>query len=168
MNAVKHNLTGTRLLLQESELEAWTRLSNALVTELAPMTTLEHQVVAKIIDTHFRLNRLACVENNVFNFGLLDNTTDAPNEDRLEVLIAQTRAWIERAGSFDILGRYESRLTKQVLQFTRELEHLQKDRKHQESIDERYERLENRRDSTNMASSCTSVPELETSKEMQA
>ena len=161
MNAVKHNLTGTRLILQESEMEAWTRLSNALISQLKPMTELENQAVAKIIDTHFRLNRLACVENNVFNFGLLDNTTDSPNEDRIEVLIAQTRAWIERSGSFDILGRYESRLTRKVLQFTRELEHLQKDRKHQESIDELHERIENRRDRSNMASSCETIPELE-------
>ena len=161
MNAVKHNLTGTRLILQESEMEAWTRLSNALISQLKPMTELENQAVAKIIDTHFRLNRLACVENNVFNFGLLDNTTDSPNEDRIEVLIAQTRAWIERSGSFDILGRYESRLTRKVLQFTRELEHIQKDRKHQESIDELHERIENRRDRSNMASSCETIPELE-------
>jgi hypothetical protein len=90
-----------------------------------------------------------------------DNETQAPNDDRIEAMIAQTRAWIERSGSFDILGRYESRLTRKVLQFTRELEHLQKDRKHQESIDELHERIENRRDRSNMASSCETVPELE-------
>ncbi len=129
MNAVKHGLTGSRLILQPDEMEAWNHLSTTLIAELKPMTELERQTVAKIIDTHFRLNRLASVENNVFNFGLIDNTTDSPNDDRIEVLIAQTRAWIERSGSFDVLGRYEARLTRQVLQFTRELERLQADRK---------------------------------------
>jgi hypothetical protein len=85
-------LTGTRLILQPDELEAWSRLSRELVSEFQPTTELERQVVAKIIDTHFRLNRLASVENNIFNFGLIDNTTDSDNEDRVEVLIAQTRA----------------------------------------------------------------------------
>jgi len=134
--AVKHNLTGSRLILQPDETEAYNHLSNTLIAELKPMTELERQAVAKIIDTHFRLNRLAGVENNVFNFGLIDNTTDSPNDDRIEVLIAQTRAWIERSGSFDVLGRYEARLTRQVLQFTRELERLQADRRERAKPDE--------------------------------
>jgi hypothetical protein len=84
--------------------------------------------------THFRHNRIAGIENNMFSFGLIDHTTDSANDDRIEVMVAQTRAWVERSNSFDILGRYESRLTRQVLQFTLELERLQKDRRHQESI----------------------------------
>jgi hypothetical protein len=161
-------LTGSHLILQPGELEAWDRLTTALLSQLQPMTELERQAVAKIIDTHFRLNRLACVENNVFNFGLLDNTSDAPNEDRLEVLIAQTRSWIERAGSFDTLGRYEARLTKQVLQFTRELEHLQQERKHQESIDDWRQRREKKADSINVTSFARNATELITSHEMEA
>jgi hypothetical protein len=168
MNAVKHNLTGSHLILQPGELEAWDRLTTALLTQLQPMTELERQAVAKIIDTHFRLNRLACVENNVFNFGLLDNTTDAPNEDRLEVLIAQTRAWIERSGSFDVLGRYEARLTKQVLQFTRELEHPQEARRRRESADSWRQRVEKETDNLEFGSFGKTVPEPETSHEMQA
>jgi hypothetical protein len=45
---------------------------------------------------------------------------------------AQTLAWMERAKSFDLLGRYESRLAKQLLAFTRELERLQGDRRDRE------------------------------------
>jgi hypothetical protein len=152
MNAVKHNLTGSHLIIQPGEMEAWNRLTAALLSELQPMTELERQTVAKIIDTHFRHNRLACVENNVFNFGLIDNATDTPNEDRIEVMIAQTRAWIERSGSFDVLGRYEARLTRQVLQFTRELEHLQEDRKRQESGALWRQRHEKKADNLEIAS----------------
>ena len=160
MNAVKHNLTGSRLILQPDEMEAYNRLTRALLSDLNPMTELERQTIAKIIDTHFRLNRLAGVENNVFNFGLIDNTTDSPNEDRIEVLIAQTRAWIERSGSFELLGRYESRLTRQVLQFTHELERLQKDRKHREHYDSFRQRDEIEPDTPELASLHQNVPGL--------
>ena len=128
MNAVKHNLTGSRLILQPDEMEAYNCLSHALISELKPMTELERQTAQKIVDSHFRLNRLAGVENNVFNFGLIDNTMETPHDDRIEVMIAQTRSWIERCGVFDLLGRYEARLARQALQYTLEFERLQKDR----------------------------------------
>jgi len=127
MNAFKHGLTGQSLILQEDETEAYNRLTAALLSDLKPKTEIERQIVQKIIDTHFRLNRLACVENNIFNFGLIDNTATT-NDVCVEAMIAQTRAWIGQSHSFDVLGRYEARLTRQVLQFTRELERLQKDR----------------------------------------
>jgi hypothetical protein len=152
MNAFKHGLTGSRLILQPDEMEAYNRLSDALISELKPMTELERQAVQKIIDTHFRLNRLAGVENNVFNFGLIDNTTDSPEDDRIEIMIAQTRAWIERSGSFDVLGRYEARLTRQVLQFTHELERLQADRERREFNESFREPEEIKPDTSNPAS----------------
>jgi hypothetical protein len=160
MNAVKHNLTGSRLILQPDEMEAYNLLSHELVSQLKPMTELERQTVAKIIDTHFRLNRLAGVENNVFNFGLIDNTTDTPHDDRIEVMIAQTRAWIERSSTFDALGRYEARLTRQVLQFTRELEHLEKCRKQRELVDSFREPDEIKPDTFDLASFGRTAPAL--------
>ena len=160
MNAVKHSLTGSRLILQPDEMDAYNHLSNGLVTQLKPMTELERQTVEKIIDTHFRLNRLAGVENNIFNFGLIDNTTETPHDDRIEVMIAQTRAWIERSSSFDALGRYEARLTRQVLQFTRELERLQADRKHQEWVDSCRKPHEIEPDTFELASFGRTAPDL--------
>jgi hypothetical protein len=154
MNAVKHGLTGSRLLLQPYEMNAYNQLSYALICDLKPMTELERQAVQKIVDTHFRLNRLAGVENNVFNFGLLANTADTPHDDRIEVMIAQTRAWIERSGSFDTLGRYEARLTRQVLQFTRELEHLQAARERREFRESLRQPEQMKPDTFNPASFC--------------
>src|ERR1035438_8843111 len=43
--------------------------------------------------------------------------TDTPHDDRIEVMAAQTRAWTERATTFDTLGRYESRLSRQLLKY---------------------------------------------------
>jgi hypothetical protein len=47
-------------------------------------------------------------------------------------MAAQTRAWIERSSSFDCLGRYEARLSRQLLKYQEEFERLQAERKKQE------------------------------------
>jgi hypothetical protein len=125
MNALKHGLTGNRLLLQSHELETYKHLSIELNKELNPKTELERQLVQKIIDCHTRLNRIAALEGNILNIGVIDNETSAGHDDALETIAAQARSWIENANSFEKLGRYEARISRQLLQYTRELEHLQ-------------------------------------------
>jgi hypothetical protein len=64
----------------------------------------------------------------MFNFGLIRHTTDTDHDDRVEVMVAQTRAWIDQSHAFDVLGRYETRLSRQLLKYTQEFERIQKDR----------------------------------------
>jgi hypothetical protein len=82
-------------------------------------------LVQKIIDCHTRLNRLAAMESNILNFGLIENTSDAAHDDATECMAAQTRAWLQNENSFEKLGRYEARLSRQLLAYTKELERLQ-------------------------------------------
>jgi hypothetical protein len=128
MNAFKHGFTGQSLMLQPNEIEAYNRLTASMLSDLKPRTEPERQLAQKIIDGHFRLNRLAGVENNMFNFGLIQHTTDTDHDNRVEVMVAQTRAWIEQSHAFDVLGRYETRLSRQLLKYTEEFERLQKER----------------------------------------
>ena len=135
MNAVKHNLSGQNLILQESEVEAYNRMSTSMFNDLKPKSEPEHQIAQKIIDTNFRLNRLTAIENNLFNFGLTQNESSADQDDRIEVMAAQTRAWIEHAATFDTIGRYEARLSRQLLKYQQEFERLQAVRKQHEFAD---------------------------------
>jgi hypothetical protein len=132
---VKHNLSGQHLMLQETELAAYNRMSSAMLNDLNPKTEPERQIAQKVIDINFRLNRLTAIENNIFSFGLIENETGSPNDDRIEVMAAQTRAWIERSNSFDNLGRYEARLSRQLLKYQEEFERLQAERKKREFAD---------------------------------
>src|SRR5580693_8633762 len=113
MNAMKHNLTGQSMILLETETEAYNRMGAAMLIDLKPKSEPERQIAQKIIDTNFRLNRLTAIENNLFSFATAANETDTAHDDRLEVMAAQTRAWIERAPTLDTLGRYEARLSRQ-------------------------------------------------------
>jgi hypothetical protein len=167
MNACKHNLTGFNLIMQADELETYQRLSATLMSDLKPATELERQTVQKIADTHFRLNRISGLENNIFNFGLIANETENDNDDRIEVMVAQTRAWIERAGSFDVLGRYEARLLRQLLQITLELERLQTSRRAAEKLESTSLPKQAESDSANLASFGRTAPEFVMSADSQ-
>jgi hypothetical protein len=159
-NAIKHNLTGQSLILQPDEFEAYDRLTKALREELKPETEMERQTVQKIIDTNFRLNRIAGLENNMLNFGLWENQKESESGERLDVMKAQTLAWMERAKSFDLLGRYESRLAKQLLAFTRELERLQSDRHDRERTEALINPQQKRTHNNDLASFGNSGPQL--------
>jgi len=152
MNAMKHNLTGQSMILLEAETEAYNRMGAAMLIDLKPKSEPERQIAQKIIDTNFRLNRLPAIENNLFSFGLAANETDTAHDDRLEVMVAQTRAWMERAGTIDTLGRYEARLSRQLLKYQQEFERLQTVRKEQERIDSHRSRNEIKRDQFDPAS----------------
>ena len=163
MNVFKHGLTGQSLMLQPNEMEAYNRLTAELLFELKPKTELDRQLAQKIIDGHFRLNRLAGVENNMFNFGLIQHTTDTDHDDRVEVMVAQTRAWIDESHAWDVLGRYETRLSRQLHKYTQELECIQKDRiarERAEREDPRGKRHENRRDHFDLTSFGRTAPEM--------
>ncbi len=81
---------------------------------------------------------------------MLQHTTDTPPDDRVEVMVGQTRAWIEQSRASDILGRYETRLSRQLLKYTEGFEHIQKERiareRAERESDPRGKRHENKRD----------------------
>ena len=74
-------------------------------------------------------------------------------------MVAQTRALIEQANAFDVLGRYETRLSRQLLKYIEEFKRTQKDRiareqaeRAEREADPRGKRHENKRDHFDLAS----------------
>ncbi|MDP9053913.1 MAG: hypothetical protein M3N93_06370 [Acidobacteriota bacterium] len=129
MNAFKHNLSGNNLILKPQEYASYKERSAAMLADLKPQTEPERQIAQKIIDLNFRLNRITAIENNMLNFDMCQLERDAPDDERVESMYAQTLAWKEDAPAFDVLGRYEARLSKQLLQYQKEFERLQSVRK---------------------------------------
>jgi hypothetical protein len=124
MNAFQHPRTGNNMLMQAHEVEIYQNLTDKLHAEFQPKTEMERQLAQKIIDTNFRLNRLSTIENNMLNFEMMFRETGRNEDDRTEVMHAQAKAWKDEAKSFDILGRYEARLARQLLLYKKELERL--------------------------------------------
>ncbi len=133
LNAVKHNLSGNHLILQNHEYAEHIRITKAMLADLKPQTEPERQIAQKIIDLNFRINRITAIENNLLNFDMSANDPDSIADEGVARMFAQTRAWKKDAQSFEILGRYEARLSRQLLQYQKEFERLQTVRKAEEA-----------------------------------
>ena len=132
MNGFKHGLTGQRMILQDHEVDAYRRLGTALHSDYQPQTEIESQFVQHIVDCNMRLNRAAAIDSNLMNVGVAENIREGgANDDITETVVAQTRAWVKQADSFEKLGRYEARISRQMLQYIRELDRIQNLRKSQ-------------------------------------
>ena len=133
LNAFKHNLSGQHLVLVEHEFDAYHDACERALRDMKPQTEMERQIAQKIIDINFRLNRITSLETNMFNLDTVHAATDMYDDDRTEIMCAQTRAWKNESHHFDLLGRYEARLSKQLLNYQKELERLQTLHKAEES-----------------------------------
>jgi len=130
LNGLKHGLTGQRLLLLPHEVEPYQRMTAAFRSDYNPQTELESQLIQHIVDCNLRLHRIAAIEGNMFAVGAIENIReDVDHDDTTEAVIAQTRAWIKQADSFEKLGRHEGRISRQLLKYTQEIDRVQTNRK---------------------------------------
>jgi hypothetical protein len=125
LNAFKHGLSGNHLVMQQHEFTAYEDLTVKMLRDLKPVTEPEKQIAQKIVDLNFRINRITAIENNLLNFDIGPNEPDFEEDEGISRMMGQARAWKKDTQSFEILGRYESRLSKQLLQYQKELERLQ-------------------------------------------
>jgi hypothetical protein len=126
VNGIKHGLTGQRLLLLPHEVEPYQRMTGAFRSDYNPQTELESQLVQHIVDCNMRLHRIAAIESNMFAVGTIENIReDVGHDAATEAVIAQTRAWINQADSFEKLGRHEGRISRQLLKYTQEIDRVQ-------------------------------------------
>jgi hypothetical protein len=125
LNAFKHGLSGNHLVMQTHEFAAYEQLTGKMLADLKPVSEPEKQIAQKIIDLNFRINRITAIENNLLNFDMGANEPDFEEDEGIARMMGQARAWKKDAQSFEILGRYEARLSKQLLQYQKELERLQ-------------------------------------------
>ena len=121
------------MVMQKHEHAEHTRLIKAMLADLNPQTEPERQIALKIIDLNFRINRITAIENNLLNFDMSALEPQTVEDEGIARMIAQTRAWKKDAQSFEILGRYEARLSRQLLQYQKELERLQSVRKSEQA-----------------------------------
>src|ERR1700689_2289210 len=63
--------------------------------------------------------------DNMLNFDMGSNEPDWEEDEGLARMMGQARAWKKDAQSFEILGRYEARLSRQLLQYQNELGRMQ-------------------------------------------
>ena len=129
LSGFDHAVTGQKLMYQASEIRAYMRLGADYMEELRPVGIRETQMAQRIIDLNWRLNRLAAIENNILTFNCLGKAVEQSTGDpNTEGMVAQAHVWqtdTAYARTFEAISRYESRLTRMLIQLTKEFERLQ-------------------------------------------
>ena len=115
--------------MQQHESAAHEDLTERMLRDLKPVTEPEKQIAQKIIELNFRLNRITAIENNMLNFDMGPEEPAFEEDEGIARMMGQAAAWKKDAHAFEILGRYEARLSKQLLQYQHELERLKTVRK---------------------------------------
>src|SRR5205807_4504842 len=69
LNALRHGLTGQTIVLPSDDLAAYQESCRQFHAELKPSGLLQTKAVQTIADTHWRLDRIRAMENNLFALG---------------------------------------------------------------------------------------------------
>ena len=129
LNAGRHGLTGQVVILTEEDRIAHIRFTDPIIKSLAPDGALEMQYAQLIAQDHWRLNRIASIEQFIFALG-----HELGNMDRVEngqIASGYTHAMTFRkdAKQLNLLSLYASRIQRNIRKNTQELNALQAVRK---------------------------------------
>src|SRR5258708_19786212 len=133
LNALRHGLTGQTVVLPTDDLAAYRESCRQFHTELKPVGLLETKAVQTIADTHWRLDRIRAMENNLFSLGFEEQSTHIPVDDpAIHCALAQAKAVESNAEVLVRLSLYEQRLNRTLVQAKAELKQLQQERRESE------------------------------------
>jgi len=133
LNAVRHGLTGQTVVLPSDDLSAYQESCRQFHDELKPLGLLEIKAVQTIADTHWRLDRIRAMENNLFSLGFQEHSASIPTDDpAINSALAQAKAVQANADVLVRLSLYEQRLNRTLREAKAELADLQEKRRPQE------------------------------------
>ena len=127
LNALRHGLTGQTVVLPEDDLAAYRASCAQFFAELKPVGLVETKAVQTIADTHWRLDRIRAMENNLFSLGF-EEQTGLSADPAIDCALAQAKSLDDRGDLLVRLSLYEQRLNRTLAQAHAQLRQLQQER----------------------------------------
>jgi hypothetical protein len=136
LNAIRHNLTGQVVVVQESETEIYQNHCEEYRIDLAPKGKLEIDLTQQLADLRWSMNRITAYETNLLSFQAvaLDSNLDSDDPD--------TNSAMEVANSMEknikilaLLSVYEQRKQRAFDKTLAKLKEIQSEREARERID---------------------------------
>jgi hypothetical protein len=129
LNALRHGLTGQTVVLPEDDLAAYQKHCAQFHADLKPQGLLEIKAVPTIADTHWRLDRIRAMENNLFSLGFQELSGGLSTDDpAIHCALAQAKSLDGRGDLLARLSLYEQRLNRTLTLAKAELKQLQEER----------------------------------------
>ena len=132
LSNLKHGLTGRIYLFTETEQTAYDNLCRSLHHSLAPVGSMEAELVKAIADDRWRLQRAATLESSIFADAaekFVSESADATGQPELDAALSDGRTWLAEARNLNLLTLYESRIQRRFEKNMAELRKLQDNRK---------------------------------------
>jgi hypothetical protein len=136
LNAIRHNLTGQIVVVQESENEIYQQHCKEYRIEFAPKGKLEIDLTQEMADLRWSINRIRAHETNLFSFQsvALESTLESGDPDINSAM--EISASLEKnMKTLALLSVYEQRKLRAFERTLAKLQEIQKERKSQEQHD---------------------------------
>jgi len=129
LNALRHNLTGQVSAMTEDDRLFYDLFIDGVMKSLAPENALELQLAQRIAHDHWRLNRAAAIEDNIFALGYDASGGHAHEHPQIDAAWTAARVYKLEAKNLELLSIYEQRLNRTLQKNLAELKALQAERK---------------------------------------
>src|ERR1700693_518287 len=130
LNAFRHGLTAQTVVLPTEDVAACQRHSQALLDEYLPNGATEIQLVQSLIDTSWRMNRVAAVETNLFSLGITEMEDPIrANHPEAEAALAMASTFRDNVRAFSNISIYSQRLSRQFERTLNQLRQIQTERR---------------------------------------
>jgi hypothetical protein len=124
LNALRHGLTGQTVVLPTDDLAAYQSSCAQFHAELKPKGLLETKLVQTVADTHWRLDRIRALENNLFALAVEEGPALSA-DPAISSALAQAQALDRHSETLTRLSLYEQRLNRTLAQAYAQLKDLQ-------------------------------------------
>ena len=125
LNAVRHGLTAREFVCTPEEAPKYAEHLAALKLHYQPEGLPELDLVARIANAMWRLDRATSIEEGIFALAL---ATESVPADPLDSALAPARAWLASSRQLALLTTYEARIRRALAADKLELSNLQEKR----------------------------------------
>jgi hypothetical protein len=132
MNAYRHGLTSQRVIFELEDSVAYFALGRRWIQRLKPVGITEIQLAQKIVDSCWRIDRAAAVEQSMFADGAEAHLRYDGRPLNVDLALANARAFVadcEGPNAFLKITLYQSRLERSLIRFREMFKQEQAERK---------------------------------------
>jgi hypothetical protein len=134
LNALRHGLTGHIIVLPSEDHAAYEQHTRRLFGDLQPKGALEEQLVQCLVDTSWRINRIAALETNLLTLGIHEQSDNiVTGHPEVHAALAMAASVREQTRALANLSSHEQRLSRQFERTLQQLRAIQAERREKES-----------------------------------
>jgi hypothetical protein len=133
LQGMENAVSGQKQFMTRDEFAAYLHSGVSYIEALEPVGYREEQIVQKIIDANWQLNRSGALDNNLLNASREENSarSERLTDVQTEAMLSQAFGFRDECGqsdAFDVLSRFTERAARVFVEMNRELDRVQENR----------------------------------------